>query len=115
MKKILITGSQGQLGKALNEFYTGNPDIQIVNTDVSEMNITEADEVMQMVCQEQPDIIINCAAHTQVDACETDQERAYLINAVGPKNLSEAANAVDAVLVHISSDYVFDGERGTVY
>lgn len=115
MKKILITGSQGQLGKALNEFYTGNPDIQIVNTDVSEMNITEADEVMQMVCQEQPDIIINCAAHTQVDACETDQERAYLINAVGPKNLSEAANAVDAVLVHISSDYVFDGEKGEPY
>ena len=115
MKKILITGSQGQLGKALNEFYKNDSDVQIVNTDISEMNITDAEDVMQTVRQIKPDIIINCAAHTQVDACETDQERAYQINAAGPKNLSEAANEVDAVLVHLSSDYVFDGEKRQPY
>ena len=68
MKKILITGSQGQLGKALNEFYKNDSDVQIVNTDISEMNITDAEDVMQTVRQIKPDIIINCAAHTQVDA-----------------------------------------------
>ena len=111
MKRILITGSQGQLGKALNNFYQSKKDVQLINTDVCELNITDSEEVMLKVKEVNPDIIINCAAHTQVDACETDKERAYQINALGPKNLSLAANVVDAILVHISSDYVFDGEK----
>lgn len=115
MKRILITGSQGQLGKALNNFYQSKKDVQLINTDVCELNITDSEEVMLKVKEVNPDIIINCAAHTQVDACETDKERAYQINALGPKNLSLAANVVDAILVHISSDYVFDGEKRTPY
>ena len=115
MKRILITGCHGQLGKALNLFYNDKSDVQIMNTDVDELNITDAEAVMKTVCDFQPDIIMNCAAHTQVDACETDKDRAYQLNAEGPRNLSIAANTVDAVLVHISSDYVFDGEKTVPY
>ena len=115
MKKILITGCHGQMGKALNVFYEGDKNVCLVNTDVGELNITDQEEVMQKIGEISPDIIINCAAHTQVDACETDQERAYQINAVGPYYLSLAANAVGAVIVHISSDYVFDGTKEGSY
>lgn len=115
MKKILITGCHGQIGRALNRFYEGNQDIDIVNTDVEDMDITNIDEVMRTVCDAQPDLIINCAAYTRVDECETKEELAYQINAEGPKNLSLAANEVDAVLIHISSDYVYDGEKAEPY
>lgn len=115
MKKILITGSQGQLGRALNDYYENHEDVQLINTDVKELNITDEKEVMSKICEIKPDVIINCAAHTQVDACEAEEDRAYEINANGPKNLSLAANAVDAVLVHLSSDYVFDGQKNTAY
>ena len=115
MKKILITGSHGQMGRALNDFYGGSEAVRLINTDVDELNITDKQEVMEKIREIAPDIIINCAAHTQVDACETDEERAYQINAAGPYHLSLAANEVDAVLVHISSDYVFDGKKEGAY
>lgn len=115
MKKILITGSHGQLGRALNDYYRENEDVRLINTDVEELNITDRQEVLEKVREIAPDVIINCAAHTQVDACETDEERARQINADGPYHLSLAANEVDAVLVHISSDYVFDGKKEGAY
>lgn len=115
MKTILITGSRGQLGIAINKFYADRQDVQIINTDVQELDITDKADVMKKVKQFHPDIIINCAAHTQVDACETEEEKAYLLNAEGPRILSLAANEVDAVLVHISSDYAFDGRKTTPY
>lgn len=103
------------MGRALNDFYGGNEAVRLVNTDVEDLNITDKQEVMEKIREIVPDIIINCAAHTQVDACETDEERAYQINAAGPYHLSLAANEVDAVLVHISSDYVFDGKKEGAY
>lgn len=115
LQKILITGSQGQLGKALNNYYENKGDIQLINTDVKELNITDEQEVVEKICSINPDVIINCAAHTQVDACETEEEKAYAINALGPKNLSVAANRVDAVIIQLSSDYVFDGKKKTAY
>ena len=115
MKKILITGSQGQLGRALNAYYADRSDVQLINTDVKELNITDEQDVMDKILDVHPDVIINCAAHTQVDACETEKEKAYLLNALGPKYLSLAANAVDAVLVHLSSDYVYDGKKTEPY
>lgn len=115
MKTILITGCRGQMGRALNDFYAGNKEICLINTDVEDLNITVKQEVLEKAREVRPDIIINCAAHTQVDACETDEERAYKINADGPYNLSLAANEVGAVLVHISSDYVFDGKKSGAY
>ena len=115
LKKILITGSQGQLGRAMNDFYADKADVQLFNTDVGELDITNENEVREKICSVNPDIIINCAAHTQVDACESDEERAYAINALGPRNLCLAANETDAIIVHISSDYVYDGEKKYPY
>lgn len=115
MKKILITGSHGQMGRALNDYYRGNETVRLINTDVEELNITDRQEVLEKIREMDPDVIINCAAHTQVDACETDEERARKINADGPYHLSLAANEVDAILVHISSDYVFDGKKQGAY
>lgn len=115
LKKILITGCNGQLGRALNQFYAKHPDIQLINTDVEDLDIANANEVMEYVSKIHPDIIINCAAYTNVDDCEKNQELAYRINVDGPKNLSVASNEVGAVLVHISSDYVYDGRKKEPY
>jgi dTDP-4-dehydrorhamnose reductase len=122
-RRILITGSKGQLGRALNQVLSDKPEITIINTDMGELtaycpislDITNAVAVLNFVQDLKPDVIINCAAHTAVDLCESDQERAYKINALGPKNLSVAAHAVDAKLVHVSTDYVFDGEADKPY
>jgi dTDP-4-dehydrorhamnose reductase len=122
-RRILITGSKGQLGRALNQVLSEKAEITIINTDMGELtaycpislDITNLVAVMNFVQDLKPDVIINCAAHTAVDLCESDQERAYKINALGPKNLAVAANAVDAKLVQVSTDYVFDGESDKPY
>ena len=114
MKKILVTGCNGQLGRAIRKAYE-NDEVTFVNTDVAEgegiiaLDITKIEEVMKLILAEKPDVIINCAAHTNVDACETQWDLAYQINAIGPRNLSIAASAVDAKLIHVSTDYVFEG------
>lgn len=115
MKKILVTGSNGQLGRAINQKYEANSGYELINTDVGELDITSVDAVIQMVDTVKPDIIINCAAHTNVNKCETDWDNAYRINAIGPRNLSIAAARRDAKLVHVSTDYVFDGNATTPY
>lgn len=118
MKKILVTGCNGQLGRAICREYEQD-DVTFVNTDVIEadgvlsLDITNIEQVMAMVMEEKPEVIINCAAHTNVDACEKEWDLAYRINAIGPRNLSIAANAVDAKMIHVSTDYVFEG-NGTV-
>jgi dTDP-4-dehydrorhamnose reductase len=110
LKKLIITGCNGQLGKAINEIYAGNNEYFCVNTDVAELDITNIEAVLNFVGKIKPYAIINCAAHTAVDACETDRENAYRINAIGPRNLSIAAKETDAKLMHISTDYVFPGD-----
>lgn len=110
--KIFVTGCNGQLGRAINKQYENDTNVTFVNTDVADLDITKVDDVMAAVKAEKPDVIVNCAAHTAVDACETDLDNAYKINAIGPRNLSLAANEVNAKLVHVSTDYVFDG-KGT--
>ncbi len=115
MKKILVTGSNGQLGRAVNALYAGNNNVEIVNTDVAELDITNIDATMEFVKEVKPYAIINCAAHTGVDACETDADNAYKINAIGPRNLSIAATCVGAKMVHISTDYVFPGNATKPY
>lgn len=118
MKKILVTGCNGQLGRAIRNVYEQD-DVTFVNTDVMEsegvvaLDITKIEQVMSLVLSEKPDVIINCAAHTNVDGCEKEWDLAYQINAIGPRNLSIAANAVDAKMIHVSTDYVFEG-NGTV-
>ena len=117
MKKIMITGCNGQLGRALNQLYGKEQEIEIINTDVFQgqgitpLDITNVDAVLSFVREIRPDAIINCAAHTNVDKCETDIDNAYKINAVGPRNLSIAAAQTGAKLMHVSTDYVFPGTQ----
>lgn len=115
MKKIIVTGCNGQLGRAVNLELGKNPEIEFVNTDVAELDITNIDKVLELAREVKPYAIINCAAHTGVDACETDVDNAYRINAIGPRNLSIAATETGAKMVHISTDYVFDGKGSRPY
>lgn len=115
MKKILITGCNGQLGRALNTLLKETPDITVLNTDTDTLNICDAEQVLAFARQHMPDTIINCAAHTAVDRCETEQELARQINAVGPKNLALAAKEIHAQIVQVSTDYVFDGNTDRPY
>lgn len=115
MKKIIVTGCNGQLGRAVNKLYAGNGAYELVNTDVGELDITDVDQVMAFVREVKPYAIVNCAAHTAVDACETEVDMAYRINAIGPRNLSIAATETDAKMIHISTDYVFDGKGSRPY
>lgn len=107
--KILLTGANGQLGRELTK-QLKEKDVELILTDVAELDITKVEEVNSFVSSNQPDVIINCAAHTAVDKCETDIDNAYKINAIGPKNLASAAYNVGAEIVQVSTDYVFDGE-----
>ncbi len=115
MKKIIVTGCNGQLGVAINRQYAGNTDIELVNTDVGQLDITDVDKVLEMVREVRPYAIINCAAHTNVNACETDVDNAYRINAIGPRNLAVAASEAGAKLVQVSTDYVFSGTADKPY
>lgn len=123
--KVLTTGANGQLGRAIYEILK-KEDVILVSTDyvvpemetlfpIQSLNITDENAVMELIQKEKPDIIINCAAHTQVDLCEIEEEKAYRINAVGPLNLAKAAKSVDAKLVQVSTDYVFEGNGQKPY
>ncbi len=115
IKKLIITGGNGQLGRAINELYKNREDIVCINTDVDELDITDLKAVQAFVLKEKPYAIVNCAAHTAVDACEDQEELAYRINAIGPRNLAIAAKQNDAKLMHISTDYVFAGDANKPY
>lgn len=120
MKKILVTGCNGQLGRAIRKEYE-KEDVTFINTDVAAaegiraLDITDIDSVLTLTREVKPDVIINCAAHTNVDACETQWDLAYKINAIGPRNLSIAAAELGAKMIHVSTDYVFEGNGTRPY
>ena len=120
MKKILVTGCNGQLGRAIAKVYEQD-DVAFIRTDVAEgegitaLDITDVEAVLELVRETRPEVIINCAAHTNVDKCEEQWDLAYRINAIGPRNLSIAASEVDAKLIHVSTDYVFAGNGSSPY
>lgn len=106
---LLITGGNGQLGKDCECVFKKNHTTTCV--DIEDLDITDQDQVDAFVKKIRPDIIINCAAFTQVDACETQKEAAENVNVNGPKNLAQSARKNNALLVHISTDYIFDGKK----
>ncbi len=106
---LLITGANGQLGKDCQAVFAGTPAMTCV--DIEELDITREDDVRALVANIQPAVIINAAAYTQVDRCETEQEAAWAVNVTGAGNLAQSARDCGALLVHISTDYVFDGEK----
>lgn len=106
--KILITGSKGQLGKQLIKECKKRK-ICYVAYDISEFDITDKEASLLVVDREKPSVIINCAALTDVDGCEKNETLAFKVNALGPKFLAEISLEKNIALVHLSTDYVFDG------
>lgn len=113
MAKFLITGANGQVGYCLTQQLQGKHEILAVDRD--ELDITDQSAVQQAVENFRPDVIINAAAHTAVDRAETEIELSEAINVKGPQYLAEAAKTVGAAILHISTDYVFDGQRAGKY
>ena len=105
--KILITGSNGMLGHDLISVLNDNHDL--ILTTSKTLDITDEKKVMDLISESKPDIVINSAAYTDVDGCETNQDLAFSVNGEGVGNLAKACSEVDSALVHISTDYVFDG------
>ncbi|MFB2557292.1 dTDP-4-dehydrorhamnose reductase [Herbiconiux liangxiaofengii] len=110
MTRYLITGAAGMLGRDLQEALAGR---DVVALTRSELDITDAAAVAAAVAG--VDVVFNCAAYTAVDAAETDEEAAHLVNAVGPATLAEATNATGAKLIQVSTDYVFQGDATSPY
>ncbi|HIF9547182.1 TPA: dTDP-4-dehydrorhamnose reductase [Photobacterium damselae] len=113
--KVLITGSHGQVGSCLMEQLKTFPNTEILAVDRNELDITSQSDVIKSVNEFKPHIIINAAAHTAVDKAETEVDLSYAINRDGPLYLALAAENVGAVLLHISTDYVFSGDKDGMY
>ena len=110
--RILITGAQGQLGQALQRQYA---DHEVTAWDLQDLDITQFEEVRKALDQLRPHIVINAAAFTQVDEAEVKQDAAYRSNALGPRNLAVVTNDLGMILIHFSTDYVFDGQQNRPY
>ncbi|MDR1000982.1 MAG: dTDP-4-dehydrorhamnose reductase [Clostridiales bacterium] len=110
--KILITGANGQLGRELQYQLRGDC-FEVIGCDLPELDVSRLDEFCGLVTANRPNVIINCAAYTNVDKCETDGDTAYAVNAIGARNAAMAANDVGAKLIHLSTDYVFNGAGST--
>jgi len=108
MKKILIIGAHGQLGSEIYELHSKSP--HYIFATSSDLDIRNKDAVDSYIKNSNVNTIVNCAAYTNVDKAETDEENAKLVNTIGPKNLAIAALKYNAKLIHISTDYVFNGD-----
>lgn len=113
-KKILVTGSNGQLGSELKELSCDNKN-EFVFTDVEELDITDIEASRSFLKNSGFNYIINCAAYTAVDRAENDTELAYKVNVLAAKNLAILSKELNISLVHISTDFVFDGTKSTPY
>ncbi|QQD21917.1 dTDP-4-dehydrorhamnose reductase [Oceanospirillaceae bacterium ASx5O] len=113
MVKVLITGAAGQVGSELVKLAPAG--FEVVGYNSSELDITNVQQVQQIVAEQAPALIINAAAYTAVDKAETDVERAYAVNETGVNNLAHAALALNIPVFHISTDYVFDGTATEPY
>ena len=106
--RILLTGGNGQLGRELTETATAAGHV-VRSTTRADCDITNPAQVLDVVGDSAPDVVVNCAAWTKVDAAETERDAAYLVNAVGPRVLAGVCAARNVLLVQMSTDYVFDG------
>lgn len=113
--KVLITGKNGQVGSCLVSQLRDISSVEFLALGRNELDITNAEQVNEVVNKYQPTIIINAAAYTAVDKAESEIELANAINNIGPKNLAKAASNVNAVIIHISTDYVFAGNKDGLY
>lgn len=115
MKKILVTGANGQLGQCLQKISSQFEEFEFIFTDSETLDITNKEEVNDFFWQNALDFCVNAAAYTAVDLAETEVEKAFLVNADGTENLAEACAENNAQFIHVSTDYVFDGENNLAY
>ena len=111
--RVLLFGKNGQLGWELQRTLAPLGEIRAV--DFEDVDLTNADLIRQSIRESRPQIIVNAAAYTDVDGAEAERERAFAINATAPRIMAEEARSLDAPLIHYSTDYVFDGTKGTPY
>ena len=112
--KVLVVGGQGMLGQDVVLSAT-NAGHDVVRCGRHEMDVADVDSVRRRVDRERPDMVVNCAAWTDVDGAEDAEDAAYAVNATGAGNVAAAAREVDAAVVYVSTDYVFDGQKGAPY
>ena len=112
--KVLVTGAGGMVGRAVSEYCRSLGDL-VLSYDRQNLDISDLDRVRTTLQDQAPEVVINCAAWTDVDGCELDRERAFAVNASGPENLARVSSEIDAGLVTISTDYVFAGNKNGFY
>lgn len=113
--KILVTGSQGQLGNEIRDLEKAYPKYTFFFTDKNELDITDEAKIASFVKSNKIEAVINCAAYTAVDKAESDKQQAMLINATGVKNLAQVCGNANVLLIHVSTDYVFEGKNFKPY
>lgn len=112
--KVLVTGANGQLGQDVSRVLT-DAGHEVIGCGRAELDITSMEQCGQIISADNPDIIIHCAAYTAVDEAESDTDGAYLVNAIGTRNIAVSAEKIGATVVYISTDYVFNGTSETAY
>ena len=112
--KVFVTGAAGQLGHDVVAVCSAAGD-EVIGADLTELDVTSRDAVHAAIAGLAPDVVINCASYNAVDAAETDLDKAFAVNAMAVRHLTEATSRAGAHLVHVSTDYVFDGEAGRPY
>lgn len=113
--RVLITGANGQLGTALKRESQGFEGLNLFFTDIDETDIRSKESVAFAINKYSPNIVVNCAAYTAVDKAEDEHEKAFALNAFAPANLAEQCKLKNVKLIHISTDYVFDGTGNLPY
>jgi dTDP-4-dehydrorhamnose reductase len=112
---VLVTGSSGQLGQSLQFIANNYPEITFVFCNSKQLDITNLENCVEVFSQYQPNFCINTAAYTAVDKAESETDKAIAINVTGAKNLAEVSKQFNTVLLHISTDFVFDGNKNSPY
>ena len=112
MTSVLITGASGQLGR---ELVCAFADLDVIATDVDQIDVCNRQETLSAIASLRPDIVVHAAAVTDVDGCEATPDLAFAVNALGTRNIAAAARTVGAYVVYVSTDYVFDGTKATAY
>ena len=115
MIRILVTGANGQLGKSIQKIAPDYSELQLVFKNSKFLDITVSSEIDAILSEQKYDYCINCAAYTNVEKAEEEPNKAFLVNAEAVKNLAEACKRHRVIFIHISTDYVFDGETGIPY
>ncbi len=113
--KILITGAKGMMGSDLMKVLSQKKEYNLIGASRSDFDVTDYSQTLQFLKDKRPDIVIHAAAYTKVDDCESHSETAYKVNETGTKNISSGCKDINAKLIYISTDYIFNGKKNTPY